>query len=165
MTQQDTAQKIKKELFSLHSLLSKESKYLIFKTLLPDPPSLIIDTDFTTGTLSANDVQDILSLGLFHIVTETIFYDEKLHLTEKIFKPIVARRPFILVGAPGNLAYLKSYGFRTFDRWIDESYDLEQDPDQRLVKIVNEIDKLCKLSEWELVQMYNEMQEILEYNC
>ena len=164
MTQQDTAQKIKKELFSLHSLLSKESKYLIFKTLLPDPPSLIIDTDFTTGTLSANDVQDILSLGLFHIVTETIFYDEKLHLTEKIFKPIVARRPFILVGAPGNLAYLKSYGFRTFDRWIDESYDLEQDPDQRLVKIVNEIDKLCKLSEWELVQMYNEMQEILEYN-
>ena len=49
-----------------------------------------------------------MSLGLFHIVTETIFYDNKLHFTEKVFKPIVARRPFFLVGAPGNLAYLKS---------------------------------------------------------
>jgi hypothetical protein len=164
ITQQDTVKKIKAELFSPHSLLSKESKSLIYKTLLPNPPKLIIDFGTTVGTLSANDNLETLSLGLFHVVTETIFYDEKLHLTEKIFKPIVARRPFILVGAPGNLAYLKSYGFRTFDRWIDESYDLEQDPDQRLFKIVNEIDKLCKLSEWELVQMYNEMQEILEYN-
>jgi hypothetical protein len=164
MNQQDTADKIKKELFSPHSLLSKESKYLIYKTLLPDPPKLIIDIDTTVGTLSANDNLETLSLGLFHVVTETIFYDEKLHLTEKIFKPIVARRPFLLVGAPGNLAYLKSYGFQTFDRWIDESYDLEENHDQRLTKIVNELDKLCKLSESELTNMYNEMQEILEYN-
>jgi hypothetical protein len=164
MSQQDTVKKIKQELFSPHSLLSKESKYLIFKTLLPNPPSMIIDTNFTVGTLSANDNLETLSLGLFHVVTETIFYDEKLHLTEKIFKPIVARRPFLLVGATGNLAYLKSYGFQTFDRWIDESYDLETDPDQRLVKIVNELDKLCKLSKFDLMQMYNEMQEILEYN-
>jgi hypothetical protein len=164
MTQQDTAQKIKNELYSPHSLLSKESKYLIHKTLLPNPPLLVIDTDTTIGTLSANDNLDTLCLGLFHVVTETIFYDEKLHLTEKIFKPIVARRPFFLVGAPGNLAYLKSYGFKTFDHWIDESYDSETEPDQRLVKIVNELDKLCKLSESELAQLYNQMQDILEYN-
>jgi hypothetical protein len=132
--------------------------------LLPNPPSFKIDTDFTIGILSANDDLETLSLGLFHVVTETIFYDAKLHLTEKIFKPVVARRPFFLVGAPGNLAYLRSYGFQTFDRWVDESYDLETDPDQRLVKIVNELDKLCKLSESELMQMYQDMQDILEYN-
>jgi hypothetical protein len=164
MNQQDTVNKIKKELSSPYSLLSKQSKYLIYKTLLPNPPKLIIDIDTTVGTLSADDNLETLSLGLFHVVTETIFYDKKLHLTEKIFKPVVARRPFLLVGAPGNLAYLKSYGFKTFDRWIDESYDLETDPDQRLNKIVNELDKLCKLPELELMQIYNEMQEILEYN-
>ena len=164
MSQCDTVKKIKKELFSPNSLLSKESKYLIYKTLLPNPPCLVIDVDTTTGTLSANDDLETLSLGLFHIVTETIFYDKKLHLTEKIFKPIVARRPFLLVSAPGNLAYLKSYGFQTFDRWIDESYDLEENHDQRLTKIVGELDKLCKLSESELMNMYTEMQEILEYN-
>ena len=132
--------------------------------MLPDPPLLIIDTATTTGTLSANDNLDTLCSGLFHVVTETIFYDEKLHLTEKIFKPIVARRPFLLVGAPGNLAYLKSYGFKSFDQWIDERYDLETDPDQRLAKIVNELDKLCKLSESELMNMYEQMQDTLEYN-
>jgi hypothetical protein len=164
MSQEDTVKKIKNELYSPYSILSKESKYLIYHTLLPNPPVLIIDANITIGTLSANDDLETLSLGLFHVVTETIFYDKKLHLTEKIFKPIVARRPFLLVAAPGNLAYLKSYGFRTFDRWIDESYDSEQDSDQRLVKIVNELDKLCKLSESELMQMYQDMQDILEYN-
>jgi hypothetical protein len=164
MTQQDTAKKIKNELYSPHSLLSKESKYLIHKTLLPDPPLLVIDTDTTIGTLSANDDLETLGLGLFHVVTETIFYEEKLHLTEKIFKPIVARRPFFLVGAPGNLAYLKSYGFRTFDRWIDESYDLEQDQDQRLRKIVGELDRLCKMTPHELDTIYQEMHQTLEHN-
>lgn len=164
MSQQDIAKKIKKELYSKYSLLSKESKYLIYKTLLPNPPSLVIDTDSITGTLSANDNLHTLSLGLFHLVTETVFYDEKLHLTEKIFKPIIAQRPFLLVAAPGNLAYLKSYGFKTFDRWIDESYDLETDHDRRLSKIVDELDKLCKLSQSELQHMYQRMQETLEYN-
>ena len=164
MSQQDTVKKIKNELYSPNSSLSKESKYLIHKTMLPDPPLLIIDTATTTGTLSANDNLDTLCSGLFHVVTETIFYDEKLHLTEKIFKPIVARRPFLLVGAPGNLAYLKSYGFKSFDCWIDERYDLETDPDQRLAKIVNELDKLCKLSDSDLMHMYKEMQDILEHN-
>lgn len=164
MTQQDTVSKIKKELFSPHSLLSKESKHLIYKTLLPEPPRLVIDVDTTQGMLSADDNLDTLGLGLFHVVTETIFYEEKLHLTEKIFKPIVARRPFFLVGAPGNLAYLKGYGFKTFDRWIDESYDLEKDPDQRLKKIVHELDRLCKLNPQDLDTIYQEMQQTLEYN-
>jgi hypothetical protein len=76
----------------------------------------------------------------------------------------VSKRPFILVGAVGNLAYLKSYGFKTFDRWIDESYDLEEDNFLRIEKITNEIEKLCNLPKQELEQMYNEMQEILEFN-
>ena len=98
------------------------------------------------------------------MVTETNFYDDKLHLTEKIFKPIAIKRPFILVSAPGNLEYLRSYGFKTFDRWIDETYDSEPDPDIRLKLIVNEITKLSKLSSAELNDMYNQMQSILDYN-
>jgi hypothetical protein len=73
----------------------------------------------------------------------------------------VARRPFLLVGAPGNLAYLKSYGFRTFDRWIDESYDSEPDPDRRIQMIVDEMKKLCQ---GDVDTIYAEMQEVLDYN-
>jgi hypothetical protein len=106
----------------------------------------------------------ILQRAFWNIVTETVYFDEKLHLTEKIFKPIVSRRPFILVAAPGNLGYLRSYGFKTFDRWIDESYDNERNPDRRMQLIVAEINKLCSLSHAQLLQMHQEMQDILEYN-
>ena len=90
-----------------------------------------------------------------------MYYDESLHLTEKIFKPIVTKRPFILVGAPGNLEYLKRYGFRTFDQWIDESYDKETDPEVRIRMIADQLEYLCTQ---DVTKMYKEMQEVLTYN-
>lgn len=129
--------------------------------------SLVVDYEHPRGSLSADAGPNELKLNqsaLWHVVSETVFYYDKLHLTEKIFKPIVSRRPFILVGATGNLAYLKSYGFKTFDRWIDESYDNETDNQLRLEKIAAEVDKLCSLSPAELKQMHHEMREVLEFN-
>jgi len=136
----------------------------IIKALAGRKEPLTIDTDTPVGSLSANVQLDQLTSALWHIVTETIYYDPKLHLTEKIFKPIVAKRPFILVGAPGNLAYLKRYGFRTFDRWIDESYDQETDHYIRIEKITAEIQRLCDLGPVLLKQMHKEMLETLDYN-
>jgi hypothetical protein len=159
-----SARLIKDEVFDPHSELSLASKKLITQTMLPNPPKLFIDTDEVHGALSATDDLATLCKGLFHVVTETIFYDAKLHLTEKIFKPIVARRPFILVGAPGNLAYLRSYGFKTFDQWIDESYDDIIDPDERIAAIVDQIETLCRLDADKLEAMYQEMQAVLEHN-
>jgi hypothetical protein len=144
--------------------LDNRARIKIYNALCNLENPLTIDTAEPDGTLSAQVNFDDLTSALFHVVTETIYFDPKLHLTEKVFKPIVAKRPFILVAAPGNLAYLKSYGFKTFDRWIDESYDSEQDHYIRIEKITAEIAKLCALSPVELKQIHNEMQEILEYN-
>ena len=162
--QHNQKERIKQELFSEACLLSKDTKKLVYKNLMQDSHQLVIDTEEHSGFLSADDDLDVLTQAMFHVVTETVYYDEKLHLTEKIFKPIVARRPFFLVAAPGNLAYLKSYGFKTFDQWIDESYDLEPDSDQRVIKIVNELERLCQLDPAELEVMFEEMQQVLEYN-
>ena len=149
---------------SKESPLDNRARVKIYKTLKNVAEPLTIDTDSPDGSMSANvDIKQLTS-ALWHVVTETVYFLPKLHLTEKIFKPIVSRRPFILVAAPGNLAYLKSYGFKTFDRWIDESYDLEQDHYIRIEKITAEIAKLCALSPVELKQMHAEMQEVLEYN-
>jgi len=102
--------------------------------------------------------------SFLHIVNETVFYEPKLHLTEKVFKPIVVGRPFVLAAAPGNLAYLRSYGFKTFDPWIDESYDQETDPTRRLDLISAQISRLCGLSHSDLHRMYQEMTPVLEHN-
>jgi hypothetical protein len=102
--------------------------------------------------------------SLLHVVNETVFYQPKLHLTEKIFKPIVAQRPFILVAAPGNLKYLKNYGFQTFGPWIDESYDDILDPDLRLDAVAKEIEKFARMSLPELRNIHQDMQAVLAFN-
>lgn len=147
-----------------NSYLSVYAKKLIYKTIDNYDKKLVIDTTEVHGGLSAELNLEFNLKALWHVVTETVFYDAKLHLTEKIFKPIVSRQPFILVAAPGNLAYLKSYGFKTFDRWVDESYDNEVDHDKRIQMITNELEKLSKLSQNDLSDMYAEMEDTVEYN-
>jgi hypothetical protein len=114
------------------------------KLHLPSTP-LIIDNEQVLGSASA-DIPRCVNDSFWHVVTETVFYYNKLHLTEKIFKPIVMKQPFMLLAAPGNLAYLKSYGFKTFDSIIDESYDSIQDPDQRTEAVVKQLAWYCSLS-------------------
>ena len=157
----------KEELLDSHCKLSKHAKVTIYKNLKDVHGSLIADVENPMGDCSAHAGHNELKLNqsaLWHVVTETVFYHDKLHLTEKVFKPIVSHRPFLLVAAPGNLAYLKSYGFKTFDRWVDESYDNETDNDKRMDMVVDELEKIAKLSPSELKAMHAEMKEVLDYN-
>ena len=146
------------------NLLDNRARIKVYNALKDATLPLTIDTDNPAGSLSASVKLDDLTSALFHVVTETIYFQDKLHLTEKVFKPIVAKRPFFLVAAPGNLAYLKRYGFRTFDQWIDESYDTEPDHYIRIEKITAELARLCAMDRGALEQMHREMQEVLEYN-
>ena len=154
-----TQHTVKRELANSTSRLPKKAKKHILENLYPDASPLVLD-DCNYNNASA-DISDESTDALWHVVPETVFYDDSLHLTEKIFKPIVIRRPFMLVGGVGNLAYLKSYGFKTFDRWIDESYDNETDPEARLRMVSDQLDYLRTQ---DITQMHEQMQEVLEYN-
>jgi len=156
------------EIENSHNFLSDQSRVLCHATLRDrlDLPwhldNMVID-----GHASAHFGHQEYKLwqrSLLHVVNETVFYQSKLHLTEKTFKPIVAQRPFVLAAAPGNLAYLRSYGFRTFAPWIDESYDDIQDPDERLDAVADEVAKFAAMSVPDLRRMYRDMQSVLDYN-
>ena len=107
----------------------------------------------------------------FNIITETSWgpgYDfevpQKIHLTEKVWKPISAFQPFILISTKNNLKKLREWGFRTFDGFIDESYD-ELDTYEERIKIINkEIIRLCSMSRKELDAWYWSMEDILVHN-
>ena len=95
---------------------------------------------------------------------ETLFDDDRLQLTEKSLRPIAVGQPFILAGTQGSLEYLRSYGFKTFNSVWDESYDLIEDPAERLIQIA----ELMKyISTWLPHQREHNMaqaQAIAEYN-
>jgi hypothetical protein len=99
-----------------------------------------------------------------HVVTETCFWDTKKHLTEKIFKPIVAKQPFLLLGCKNNLSYLREYGFKTFSNWWSEDYDECSDPFERIEMVVKIINDLTKLSNQQLENLLIEMEDVLEHN-
>ena len=54
-------------------------------------------------------------------------------------------------------------GFKTFDNYWDESYDLCKYP-ERHDKIIDILNEINNLEDDELIEMYNDMQEILEHN-
>ena len=53
----------------------------------------------------------------------------------KINKCFLTGHPFIVVASPKYLDYLKKLGFKTFNKWWDESYDNIIDENKRKQKI------------------------------
>jgi len=99
-----------------------------------------------------------------HIVTETFQAKGQTFFSEKIFKPIYLQQIFILVGAQHDLKGLQSLGYKTFHPIIDERYDDISDDEERLIAISKEIEKLIKLSDEQLIEIYKECNDIIVHN-
>jgi hypothetical protein len=95
----------------------------------------------------------------FSLVTESMI--DHVFLTEKTWKPILAGHPFVLLGAYGTYAKLHDMGFKTFDKWIDESFDVIEDNDQRINAVA---DSVLKLLQTDLKKFLTESESICRYN-
>lgn len=86
--------------------------------------------------------------------------------TEKVFKSFYYKLPMIVVGMPYVLESLRMLGFKTWDKFWDESYDSQMNEPQRLSIIKNQLEELSNNSIEQLNTMYysDEMQEILNHN-
>lgn len=92
------------------------------------------------------------------------FDENGCHLHSSTFNPIYCGHPVIQFGPRGHLKELKLRGFKTFDKWWDESYDEIHDTWDRLSAIFEIVIKLSLLSNQELLKMYTEMKEVLQHN-
>ena len=99
-----------------------------------------------------------------HIVGETNFEEPGKFYTEKIMKPIMNQKPFIILGQHGMCEHLKVMGFKTFHPFIDETYDTITDPMLRLKAICSEIQRLNNLTDTDFHSMLAEVQGICEHN-
>ena len=98
--------------------------------------------------------------SLVQVVTETSYSGKKKHLTEKTFKPIVLKQPFILASNCGSLEYLRKYGFKTFSSVWDESYDSLSD-DERIPAIA---DLLVELEHADWTSIQKQCDPIVRHN-
>jgi hypothetical protein len=97
------------------------------------------------------------------LITESSYFDyeHSVFISEKTFKPIACMQPFIIVGSKHTLKYLRQLGYRTFDGFIDESYD-DMDDCERFLGIVNALEKIKNTKD--KTAWYESMRDILEHN-
>lgn len=101
----------------------------------------------------------------FQVVTETASRTYNIpFITEKSLKPFAMLQPFIQYGPTDNIKVLRMHGYDTFDRWIDHSYDDEENNFKRLRMVLKEFDRLQSISDKDWATMLEEMLESLLHN-
>ena len=131
-------------------------------------PSIVLENYFPTTAAdswaSADITLDDYEATDIEVVLETLFDDPRQQLTEKALRPIACAQPFILVSTAGSLEYLRSYGFKTFGDVWDESYDLVEDPAERLIQIAELMNQIRHWLPHVRERKMAEAQAIADYN-
>lgn len=113
---------------------------------------------------------DIMTLGdlnywnhhFLNVVSETeINPDVDMFLSEKLFKPMIGLRPFIVYGNAETHQFLNDNGFKTFDHWFPFDLRTQDNLDTNIIKTLKWI---CGLSNEKLQEMYNNMLPDLRHN-
>jgi hypothetical protein len=123
-------------------------------------PQTVLEDYFSTNIAPSHysadfDINDYNNTDI-EVVLETLFDDDRIHLTEKSLRPIAMAQPFILASTAGSLEYLRSYGFKTFGNVWDESYDNIKNSKQRLCAIT---DLMVQINNWDPVTREKKLAE------
>lgn len=144
-----------------------ESKYRSIQNFLAAGP-------FKADNLGDTNHNSFMSVHKAHFensycnfVIETHFSLESrkgTSLTEKIIKPICHSQFFILIGPPHTLKALRKFGYKTFGRVIDESYDKIQDDQKRMEAVTDLCIKIASMPLHELHKLYLELKPEIMHN-
>ena len=118
---------------------------------------------------------DIYSLGqleiwnksFINVVSETQYeYSTNVFLSEKIFKPIIGLRPFVINGSPGIYRMLKKAGFDCFEDLfpVDLLSDENFNNSWKFNNHKHIIEALMKFKDTNLLEIYNQLRPRLLYN-
>jgi hypothetical protein len=124
-----------------------------------------VDT-YTEGNTTVGHTDQLAHLYpdfLIDIVAETWVQGNCFFPTEKTVRPMLLKKPMIVMGPKNYLAHLRQMGFRTFADFWDEEYDGYEGAD-RYARILELINRLASTSLDELETMYWDMQYTLDHN-
>ncbi len=132
----------------------------LYNNILP----LIVDRD-DFGTNHAHN----LNIRMYckhpvNVITETLAFDSSVFFSEKIWKPMLVKQIFLLWSSPFYLKWLRSLGFRTFEPFVNEDYDLIVDDLDRAEAIAKECKRIINLAEYDFLTLVKNCQPIVEHN-
>ena len=164
-------EKRKGDIHLFHNYYDDESEYeymlSLYNELYETIPKKVVDFEDKKSIFGLQMETDIpYKDSMFTIVGESYFSENQNigYISEKVFKPIAHHHPFIMIGVPGLLKYLRELGFKTFEPYINEQYDLEYSYHKRFFLILNEIKRLCDLSDTEKIKWMKGVLPIIKHN-
>lgn len=157
-----------RRLFELQQLFeyAPSSAVKFFKVCKQWPIQLETVDGYTVGNTTNGHTDQLASFYpdfLIDIVAETWSKGNCFFPTEKTVRPMLLKKPMIVMGPKNYLVYLRQMGFRTFYEFWDEDYDGYED-DQRYYRILDLINSISKKSLIELENLYTNMKHILDHN-
>jgi hypothetical protein len=121
-----------------------------------------INVDYIGPDLTYN-ITDYYPGFFLELVSLTFNKGNTFYIDEKIWRPMLMRTPFMVQGPANLIVNLRKLEFQTFDKWWDEGYS--EDPnDCQVPAMIENIQRLSKLSLTELESMYNDMTSVLDHN-
>ena len=145
---------------NLHDIKSIRDNYKNYTPMIIDNPDSNEVADYHNFLSRSKEYEE----SYFTIISETNAESNYCFITEKTTKPIMNLHPFVVLGNPHTLKVLKKYGFKTFDKWWDESYDNEFDFKTRSDMVLNIVKELCSKSKDEMNSMLMNMSGTLYFN-
>ena len=97
------------------------------------------------------------------IICETWPSQQGFYITEKFWRSVATKTPFIIYGPYNILTNLKKLGFKTFHEFWDEGYQEDYQFD-KIANIKNILKTLSNEPLDEINWMYRNMQSILDHN-
>lgn len=105
--------------------------------------------------------QEIYDNSWLSVVAESTYQNGFFCPSEKIGKPLIAGRPFIVLAEKNYLKNLRKIGFSTFHPFIDESYDEIDDLKGRVMAAFRSFQKLMQLDQYEF---FRHIGPLLQHN-
>ena len=127
----------------------------------PNLPAPSPDLPYITWMEFCREYHNLWPKYLIECVAETDSFSNSF-LTEKIAKCIVSAKPFLIVAGKGSLKNLQTFGFKTYDSVIDESYDLETTTNSRITAIIRSLTELYHSPDRQF--KISQMNEIAKHN-
>ena len=144
--------------------LVKEDDINHFNFLKDNSPIHIDSATNLYYNLACNITTEDYNKTFISVISETLTYEDTLFISEKTWKPIMVGHPFVILGNKGTLKFLKSMGYKTFDRWFNEDYDNDDDETIRINKIVKILRDYSQKSKEELFSIREEIKEVCVHN-
>ena len=135
----------------------------IYGKELFDNAPIFIDQDNSNITSSVGDLSNYQNTFL-SLISETLTEPGTLFCSEKTWRSIIVGHPFMILGSTNTLLYLQSEGFKTFNAWVDESYDQYTELDKKINIILSNLKRFSQMSVEELKKIRQEMEPTLIYN-